>query len=253
MPMNGPLTGKNSQANPAQPFHGQNRNATPTSNTNPTLPSATMLHDFLFDIGKVILDFDFGIGVERIHQRCSKVSAHGILPAIADLTNELESGRISTTEYVAQASDRLGFSGSVDEFILAFADIFTPNAAMVNLIGQLKQNGHHLYLLSNTNGIHVPFFTRKYAVFNHFSGAVYSHQAGSMKPEPAIYQAAIQKFNLTPESTIYIDDLEANVIGGREAGLLGIHYDPNQHSILLDELRGLGVRFNDSDPPDTAI
>lgn len=217
----------------------------PTHKANPTLPSATMLHDFLFDIGKVILDFDFGVGVERIHQRCSKVSAQGILPAIADLNNELESGRISTAEYVDKASDRLGFSGSVDEFILAFEDIFTPNAAMVNLIEQLKQNGHRLYLLSNTNGIHVPFFTREYPVFKHFSGAVYSHQAGVMKPEPAIYQAAIQKFDLTPECTIYIDDLEANVVGGREAGLLGICYDPNQHATLLDELRGLGIRFSD--------
>lgn len=212
-----------------------------------------MLHDFLFDIGKVILNFDFGLGVERIHLRCSKVGAHGILPAIADLTNELESGRISTADYVGEVSERLGFSGSTDDFIRAFEDIFTPNAAMVDLIGQLKQNGHRLYLLSNTNDIHVPFFTREYPVFKHFSGAVYSHREGVMKPEPAIYQAAIQKFGLTPECTIYIDDLEANVIGGREAGLLGIHYDPNQHSTLLDELRRLEVQFSDSDPPGTAI
>jgi len=212
-----------------------------------------MQHDFLFDIGKVILDFDFGLGVERIHPRCSKVSAHGILPAIADLANELEYGRISTADYVREASERLGFSGSTDEFIRAFQDIFTPNAAMVDLIGKLKQTGHRLYLLSNTNDIHVPFFTREYPVFKHFSGAVYSHLEGVMKPEPAIFQAAIRKFGLTPERTIYIDDLEANVIGGREAGLLGIHYNPNQHSALLDELRRLDVQFSDSDPPGTAI
>ncbi len=211
-----------------------------------------MLHDFLFDIGKVILDFDFDLGVERIQADCSKVSAPGILPAIADLTSELESGRMSTTAYVEEVSERLGYSGPAEDFIRAFEDIFTPNAAMVDLIERLKQNGHQLYLLSNTNGIHVPFFTREYPVFEHFSGAVYSHQAGAMKPEPAIYQTAIEKFNLNPEGTIYIDDLEANVIGGREAGLLGIHYRPEQHQALLDELRILGVRINDSSPPDTA-
>jgi len=211
-----------------------------------------MLHDFLFDIGKVILDFDFDKGVERIQAHCSKVSGQGILPAIADLTNELESGRISTTAYVEEARGRLGFSGSVEDFIRAFEDIFTPNAAMVDLIEELKQNGHQLYLLSNTNGIHVPFFTREYPVFELFSGAVYSHQAGAMKPEPAIYQTAIEKFELSPGGTIYIDDLEPNVIGGRQAGLLGIHYQPGHHSALLDELRSLGIQLSDSSPPGTA-
>ena len=203
-----------------------------------------MLHDFLFDVGKVILKFDFNIGVRRIQDRCAKVRPDEILSAIDDLTNKLESGRISTSAYVEEAIKRLGFSDSIDDFIHAFEDIFTPNSDIVSLIDQLKQNGHCLYLLSNTSDIHVPFFTREYPVFEQFSGAVYSHQAGVMKPDPAIYQTAIRKFNLNPERTIYIDDLEANVIGGNKAGFKGIHYDPEQHHRLLDDLRKLNIQLN---------
>ncbi|NOX99305.1 MAG: HAD family phosphatase [Verrucomicrobia bacterium] len=204
-----------------------------------------MLHDFLFDIGKVILNFDFNLGAQRIQGHCSKVSADEILPAIADLTDDLESGKMDTSSYVTEVSRRLGYSGSEDEFIRAFENIFTPNADMVALIDHLKQNGHRLYLLSNTNGIHVPFFTREYPVFKHFSGAVYSHETGVMKPGAGIYEAAIQQFDLDPHRTIYIDDLEANVIAGRELGLLGIHYDPEQHHRLLENLRALQVQLND--------
>ena len=204
-----------------------------------------MLHDFLFDIGNVILKFDFNIGVQRIQDRCTKMTGNKILPAIADLTDDLESGKLETSAYVEEVISRLGFSGSANDFIRAFEDIFTLNTDMVSLIDQLKLNGHRLYLLSNTNGIHVPFFTREYPVFEHFDGAVYSHEAGVMKPKPAIYEAAIQQFKLDPQHTLYIDDLEANVIAGRESGLLGLHYDPDQHYRLLDSLREHQVKLSD--------
>jgi len=204
-----------------------------------------MLHDFLFDIGNVILKFDFSIGVKRIQDRCSKVSPDEILSSIADLTHEMEAGRIDTPTYVQTASERLGFSGSEGDFIRAFEDIFTLNSDMEDLIHQLNKNGHRLYLLSNTNGIHVPFFTREYPVFTHFLGAVYSHEAGVMKPEAAIYEVAIEQFELKPENTIYIDDSDVNVIAGRDTGLKGIQYDYDQHHRLLDELSELKVQLND--------
>ncbi len=204
-----------------------------------------MLHDFLFDIGNVILKFDFSIGVKRIQDRCSKVGADEILSSIADLTHELEAGRIDTPSYVKAASERLGFSGSEDDFIRAFEDIFTLNSKMEELILQLNKNGHRLYLLSNTNGIHVPFFTKEYPVFTHFLGAIYSHEVKSMKPEAAIYEAAITQFDLNPENTIYIDDAEVNVIAGRDTGLKGIQYDHDQHHRLLDELSRLQVKLSD--------
>ncbi len=204
-----------------------------------------MLHDFLFDIGNVILKFDFSVGVRRIQNRCSKVAGDEMLATIADLTNDLESGQIDVSTYVAKASERLGFSGTEDEFIRAFEDIFILNQPIVNLIERLKQNGHRLFLLSNTNGIHVPFFTKEYPVFGHFSGATYSHQVGCMKPNAAIYQSSILQFNLNPAHTIYIDDLEANIIAGQKLGLQGLHYVPSQHSNLLDELQTLGIKISD--------
>ncbi|MFK5922292.1 MAG: HAD family phosphatase [Verrucomicrobiota bacterium] len=204
-----------------------------------------MRHDFLFDIGNVILKFDFSLAVRRIEDRCSKVHADEILPTISDLTEGLESGRISTGAYIAEVSERLGFSGSVEDFIRAFENIFTPNLEMIALIDQLKQKGHRLYLLSNTNGIHVPFFTREYPVFDLFSGATYSHEIGCMKPNAGIYQSAIQQFELKAESTIYIDDLEANVVAGSDLGLLGIHYDPEQHQRLINDLRQHGIAVSD--------
>ncbi|MCF6314044.1 MAG: HAD family phosphatase [Verrucomicrobiales bacterium] len=209
------------------------------------LVAITMLHDFLFDIGNVILKFDFSVGVRRIQDRCSETSAEDLLATISDLTVELEAGQIDVSTYVAKASERLGYSGSEKYFIRAFEDIFTLNEPMVSLIGQLHQKGHPLYLLSNTNGIHVPFFTREYAVFELFSGASYSHEIGHMKPHPQIYQSCIEQHHLNPTHTIYIDDLVANIVGGEKAGLLAIHYDPDQHHLLLEKLAQLGIEFND--------
>ncbi len=195
-----------------------------------------MPHSFLFDIGNVILFFDFNVAVRRIADRCQTPEAD-ILPSITQLTEAFERGELDTGRFASSAAEQIGFAGEPAELVSALEDIFTVNQPMVDLIGELAAKGHPLFLLSNTNAIHVPYFTGRYPVFEHFNGATYSHEVGAMKPSAEIYQSAISSHNLNPESTIYVDDLAANVDAGRKAGLQGICYDGSRHAAFLSELQ----------------
>lgn len=194
-----------------------------------------MTHSFLFDIGNVILFFDFGVAVRRVADRCQLPEAE-IFPAISDLTAVFERGELETANFAAAAAERIGFSGQPDELVTALENIFTVNQPMIELIESLSAKGHPLFLLSNTNAIHVRFFTGQFPVFELFDGATYSHLVGAMKPSPEIYQSAISSHGLDPAATIYIDDVAVNVDAGREAGLQGICYDGTEHARFLDEL-----------------
>ena len=111
---------------------------------------------------------------------------------------------------------------------------------MFRLVKRL-QGRYPLYLLSNTNDIHLNYFTAQYPVFASFSDAVYSHRVGCMKPERTIYEIAARQFGVEPGETVFIDDLPANIAAARAFGFHAIQYDHRQHQHLIEELAALGV------------
>lgn len=188
-----------------------------------------MIRHFLFDIGNVILKFDFALAAARIAED-SEVDESEILPRLTPMHVDLETGRLSPDEFLSRAAEAIGFSGSSDRLRLAFQEIFTLNAPLVDWIAELDEAGHPLYLLSNTSDLHVPYFTREYAhVFDRFHGAIYSHEAGCMKPDADIFQQAIDTFGFDPAKTLYLDDLADNVAAASQAGFRALLYDHADH------------------------
>lgn len=192
---------------------------------------------FLFDIGNVIIRFDFSVAARRIEDRCA-VGSDDILSSIEPLAVPFERGQLSVEEFVATSTEQIGFTGTADEFVEAFADIFTLNQPIADLINDLGVAGHPLFLLSNTNGIHEPFFTREWAdLFGRFKGAVFSHEVGFMKPDREIFEIAIRQLGLDPKRTVYIDDRPENIEEGAKAGFHAIQYDPDDHATFADTVQ----------------
>lgn len=184
---------------------------------------------FLFDIGRVLLDFDFKSSLSRL-----------LPPNVTDVTKRLErllerkddfeAGRIEVDAYTNWALDVLETNATAEEFHHAWRSIFTPNEPMWQRVRQLSADGHRLILFSNINGIHVPWIYDEYQIFALFDEAVFSFEAGSIKPDPEIYQHAIDAHRLVPQETFYIDDLPQNIVTGKQFGFHSWQYDLNDHS-----------------------
>ncbi len=188
---------------------------------------------YLFDIGKVLLDFDFNPALSTLQGPAA--TAEGF-ENIMEYKDAFESGQVPAEDYIAFASKHLDFSGSSEEFRRAWNAIFTPIPANWKLVEQLKAQGHRLILYSNTNSIHAPFITNHYSVFEHFDGQIFSHEVKSIKPNNTFYQASIEKYHLIPEQTIYIDDMPENIEAGKRFGFHSFQYDLHNHQDLLDWL-----------------
>lgn len=195
---------------------------------------------FLFDIGNVILSFDFSKAAERLSPKC-RLSPEEGLREVAPLVDPFERGEMTPEQFIAVASNKMGYEGSAEEFRAAFEDIFDLNERVVELIESLDRRDHPLHLLSNTNRLHVPYFERTWPVFERFSGRIYSCDVGVMKPDPEIFRITIDSLDLDPGSTIYIDDLPANCEAGAEAGLRAIPYARERHDDLLAELERMSL------------
>ena len=121
-----------------------------------------MSYCLVFDIGKVILDFDFQRAIDRV----SSLSTKQFDPnSLREEIDPLETGQISVDQFLDRVTEKFGYTGDKAELLEAFQDIFTPNSPMFDVIKAESEAGSPLYLLSNTSAVHVPYIVEKYPVF----------------------------------------------------------------------------------------
>ena len=200
---------------------------------------------FLFDIGNVLCTFDYEPMLGALRAQSTELGADP-LRRFAETKDLYETGKWGDDEFITHVSDAIGFRLDRDEFVRIWTSVFKENAPMTRVVRGLHAAGHPLFLLSNTNGLHLRYLVDTLPVFELFAGGVYSHEAGSIKPEPLIYEAAISRFSIDPEEAFYIDDLPANISTGERLGLISHRYDVANHDAFERWLESHGVAFETS-------
>ncbi len=112
----------------------------------------------------------------------------------------------------------------------------------VAILEKLKQvNNHQLYALTNWSAETFPVAIERYDFLQYFKGIVVSGQEKTRKPFAEIYEIIMKRYNLSPKSSVFIDDSLRNVEGARAAGINAIQFKNSQQ--LTNELNHLGVHF----------
>jgi FMN phosphatase YigB (HAD superfamily) len=173
----------------------------------------------IFDLGKVLVDFDYSIAIRRIAAR-GRVTIQELTRFItsAPLLFDYEKGRMTSEEFYKKVCNITGFKGDFEEFSLAFGDIFTPIELMVALHASLRTQGVPTFILSNTNDLAVRHIRRSYPFFTDFQGYILSYEHGVMKPEPKIYEVAERVCGHLGAEILYIDDRPENITAAAARG-----------------------------------
>lgn len=96
----------------------------------------------------------------------------------------------------------------------------SPMPGMAALVDELDAAGVPLYAITNFSGeFWAAFVATQGHVFDRFRGIVVSGDEKLMKPDPAIYRLALDRFGLDPAEAIFVDDRAANVAGAQAAGM----------------------------------
>lgn len=194
---------------------------------------------FLFDIGRVLVQFDFNIAFQRLAPLASADMTEAERD-IRTLLNPLETGALSTADFVARSVEILGGDMTPAVFEEAYCSIFWTRGEMEAAVARLAQKVP-LYLFSNTSELHERFLLGRYSVFRHFRGGIFSWRAGAMKPDDAIYEQAIALTGLPADRIGYIDDLPANIATGQRLGLVTHLYDAAAHGEFETWLESIGM------------
>jgi putative hydrolase of the HAD superfamily len=99
-------------------------------------------------------------------------------------------------------------------------------AKKLELVKKLK-NRFSVYVLSNTNNIHIQYVNEKLlngqSLDAHFYKCYYSHAVGLRKPEPEIYRHVLEDAGLNAATTIFLDDNIENIQAAHALGIQTIH------------------------------
>lgn len=111
-------------------------------------------------------------------------------------------------------------------------------APTAELIAELKAAGYRLFVLSNMSKEYIEFL-RKMDVFKYFEGEIISCETALIKPEKEIYSLLLERYNLEPEQTMFIDDRKENTDAAAELGIVPFHFDRNNPEKSCEQLRYL--------------
>lgn len=107
-------------------------------------------------------------------------------------------------------------------------------------IEELKSRGYHVYYLSNFSYKAERECVHALDFMSHMDGGILSCKEKLIKPQPEIYKRLLEKYDLTAEECVFLDDMPLNVEAARACGLYGIVFSSKEAA--MSELAALGVR-----------
>lgn len=199
-----------------------------------------MIRTIIFDLGKVLIPFDFNLGYQKIAPLagCEPADVPSRLRE-HDLVQRFESGQIEPRAFVEEISRILNLKISFEDFSEIWSCIFLPETLIPESLIEALHKRYRLVLLSNTNGIHFPMVRDRYAILRHFDEYILSHEVGAMKPSPKIYEAAVKAAQCRPEECFFTDDIAAYVDGARQYGIDAVQFQSADQIERELKLRGV--------------
>jgi putative hydrolase of the HAD superfamily len=187
-----------------------------------------MVNNVVFDLGNVLLDFNSDkiiadhVQDDELHQQISAnifESEEWIL---------LDRGTITAKEATKRFIRRMPENEKlIKEIMENWKQYLTPINENVEVLNNLAQKPINLYVLSNFHKEAFEEVYEKYDFFNHFDGLIISYREKTVKPEKEIYEKLITRFDLKPETTLFIDDSQRNIEAAQKMGFKTIHFNDN--------------------------
>lgn len=192
----------------------------------------------VFDLGKVLVDFDYSIAGRRIAAQ-GKMTLLQIAAFInqSPLFVEYELGHVTTQQFYDEIRKVTGFRGDLAEFSSCFADIFTEIEPMVRLQAELQQRGTPAYVFSNTNELAAEHIRRSFPFYSRFDGYILSYEHGAMKPNARLYEVVERQSGRRDAEILYLDDRPENIAAGAARGWQVIlHESPEKSRAAVQKL-----------------
>ncbi|TMM28629.1 HAD family phosphatase [Polaribacter aestuariivivens] len=181
-----------------------------------------MIKNIIFDFGDIFINLD----KIKFANELQKLGISQNDNTFTPILNEYEMGLISTEDFINYFKEKLQVSSHEIKKAWNCILLDFPIERLKFIKKLAKQNKHRLFLLSNTNDLHISWIQNNWGMdlYNEFKTCFekfyLSHEIHLRKPNNNIYQFVLTENNLQANETLFIDDTEENTSA---AAMLGIH------------------------------
>lgn len=204
-----------------------------------------IIKNIIFDIGNVILNFNIDKVLKRFtsNRDEQKFILDNIINSPEWLGNSLiDTGYMSRENAIEIVKDRTNHMNDtlITNFWHNYNNFAKVDENVLKLIKQLKDNNYKVYVLSNIN----PYtyeFVEKSGLFELVDGYVLSYQEHKVKPFVRIYTTLLERYNLVPSESVFIDDNQNNIITGNSLGIISKKVEPDNYDSIVDVINELNL------------
>jgi putative hydrolase of the HAD superfamily len=134
--------------------------------------------------------------------------------------HDFECGRIDFEVFCQRFADEMPTTADAAEVGQRFmAIIKDPFPGCNEALRQIKDMGHHLGMLSNSNQAHEQALRSRWDFFSYFDDLFFSHHRGVMKPDPQAWTSVLAETGFSADNTWFFDDGRRNVEAAQELGI----------------------------------
>ena len=195
-------------------------------------PEKAAINTIIFDLGKVLVDYDWKKYLKSLHYSEASIQAVGDamfasedwVEADRGVRNEeeiLQSFIDNDPEYeqeIRNAFDEMGFSIHTFSYTRTW-------------LKYLKRRGYKIYYLSNFSK---PLYDRckeELSFLDLMDGGYMSWQVKMLKPEPEFYQKLLRDFKIDPSRSVFLDDVLDNIAEARTQGMNAVHFKGKKEAV----------------------
>ncbi|WP_166975244.1 HAD family hydrolase [Brevibacterium atlanticum] len=193
----------------------------------------------VFDLGNVLIGWD-QTGPLADRMSAEQWRAFAEEADFAALNTASDSG-VPVAEVIARAAAVDERHGEiVSRYYERFEDSLTgPIEGMAEVVAELKDSGARLLGLSNWAAETFHHAPAVAPAIDELEDVIVSGREKLIKPDPAIFELLLERFDLDPAKTLFVDDLPANIEAARQLGFIGHVFTDAQS--LRRELEDLGL------------
>jgi putative hydrolase of the HAD superfamily len=200
-----------------------------------------MIKNLILDFGDVLINLDKA----AVPRALSQMGFSHADPELEHLARTYEKGLRSTDQFLKDVGERLGISDTAEIISIWNRTILDFPLARLSFLEGLRSDGRfRLFLLSNTNELHMKYVQRTmgeipYARFKAcFEGFYLSYLIQLRKPEPEIFRYVLELNRLDPAETLFVDDTQEHIVSAASLGIQTWNLQPGQDDIrqLLERI-----------------
>jgi len=181
-----------------------------------------MIKNIIFDFGDIFINLDKPV----IYREMVKHQCLDALPQLELLNSKYEIGLISSEEFIAGLKKLIpnaSLEQLTDSWNAMLLDL--PDYRLEFLENLAREGKYRLFLLSNTNALHIPHVASKMGLekFERFRSSFeqfyLSHEIHLRKPDSEIFRFVLKNNGLKPEETFFVDDTKINTDAAASLGI----------------------------------